>query len=420
MNILNVNTFHYYRGGDCVYSFELSDLLQQIGNHQVVNFAMKHPLNLPSKYSEFFVPEIDLIEEMKKNRIKSGFKIIKRTIYSTESKKRLKELLNKYPVDIAHIQNIHRHITPSIFHVLKERNIPIVWTLHDFFLLCPNNSFYSNNKVCEKCKSGKFFNVLINKCRKNSYAASFMVMLEEYVHRYLGLLDIPDFFIVPSKFSKEKLIESGFPAWKVVHIPNFIDSSKFTVSLNNSGYILYFGRLSYEKGIKTLIKAVSLCNNVKLLIAGDGPLRVELETIANNLTPDKIEFLGYLNREKLQKVISGAMFVLVPSECYENFPYSILESFAFGKPVVGSKIGGIPELVKDGETGLLFEPGNVDDLAGRISWMIRNPKKFKDMGKRARKMVERKCDPEVHYKNVSKVYEKALEKHRFYDISPKG
>jgi len=413
MRILIANSFHYYRGGDCVYTFGLSDLLRQMGRHEVVDFAMRHPLNLPSRYYEFFVPEIDLIEEMRKNRIASGFKILKKTIYCTESKKKITKLLEKYPVDIAHIQNIHRHITPSIFRVFKERNIPIVWTLHDYFLLCPNSTFYSNDRICERCKGGKFFNVLINKCRQNSFSASFAVMLEEYIHRLLGFLSIPDFFITPSKFLREKLIEYGFSPSKVVHIPNFIDYSKFSVSLNNNGYILYSGRLSYEKGIKTLIKAISLCRGVKLLIAGDGPLRVELEALAEELAPNYIEFLGYVDKKNLQKVISDTMFVVVPSQWYENFPYSILESFAMGKPVLGSKIGGIPELLKDNRTGFLFEPGNAVELAEKISYLVDNPVKTSEMGIQARKLIEKKCAPEVHYKNLLEVYKKALERHRY-------
>jgi glycosyltransferase involved in cell wall biosynthesis len=411
MRILIANTFHYYRGGDCVYAFSLSELLRQVGNHEVINFAMKHPFNLPSRYSEFFVSEIDLIEEMKKNKIRSGFKVLRKTIYSTESKKKLEELLKKYPVDIAHINTIHGHITPSIFHTLKARNIPIVWTLHDYFLLCPNTTFYSGDRVCEKCKDGKFYNVIINKCRKKSFAASFMVMLEEYIHRLMGFLNITDFFVVPSNFLREKLIEYGFPPKKVVHIPYLIDCKKFKISLTNNGYILYSGRLSYEKGIETLIKAVSLCKDIKLLIAGDGPIRLKLEDLTKNFIPDKVEFLGYLDRESLKKIIKGAMFVVVPSQWYENFPYSILESFAFGKPVVGSNIGGIPELVKEGETGLLFEPGNSVELAEKISYLVNNTGKIKEMGLQAKKLVEKTCNSEMHYKKVLEVYEKALKKH---------
>ena len=415
MKILVANTFHYYRGGDCVYALSLSELLQEIGDNRVVNFAMKHPLNLHSSYSEFFVPEIDLIGEMAKNRIASGFNILKRTIYSVESKTKLKDLLEKYPVDIVHINNIHRHITPSIFHILKARNIPIIWTLHDYFLLCPNTTFYSNNKVCEKCKGYKFYNVLLNKCRQKSYAASFVVMLEEYIHRSLGLLGIPDFFIAPSNFLREKMIEYGFPSRKVINIPYFIRSEKLKVSLDNKGYILYSGRLSYEKGIESLIKAVSLCEGVKLLIAGDGPMRSKLEKLSRSLIsdPGKVKFLGYLNRKKIEKVIRGAMFVVVPSQWYENFPYSILEAFALGKAVVGSKIGGIPELVKDNVTGLLFEPGDAVELADKISWLFNNPIKLKNMGLEARKLIEKNCNPEVHYKNLLKVYNTALEKHRY-------
>lgn len=411
MKILLVNSFHYYRGGDCVYTFGLSNLLQKMGGHKVVHFAMKHPLNLPSKYSEFFVPEIDLLEELKKNRIKSGIKVLKKVIYSNVSKRKLNELLDRYPVDVAHIQNIHGHITPSIFHTLRARNIPIVWTLHDYFLLCPNSSFFSKDRVCGACKGRRFYNVVLRKCRKNSFAASLIVMLEEYIHRLLGLLKIVDYFIAPSQFMRSKMIEYGFPSDKVIHIPNFIDTKNVKLSLNNNGYILYSGRLSYEKGLKTLIKAVSLCNSAKLLVAGDGPLKVELERMAEMTAEDKIKFLGYLGRNKIQKFIVSASSVALPSEWYENFPYSILEAFASAKPVIGSRIGGIPELIKDGETGLLFEPSNVEDLANKIQWMIYHPRERQEMGQRARELVEKEYNPELHYKRLMGVYELAFRKH---------
>lgn len=406
------NTFHYYRGGDCVYTFNVSKLLQEKGNHKIVHFAMKHPLNLPSEYSEFFVPEIDLVEELNKKSIKTGIKVLKRVIYSKTSKQKLSQLLDKYPVDIGHIQNIHSHITPSIFHTLKKRNIPIVWTLHDGFLLCPNSIFFSKNRVCEKCEGRKFYNVLIRKCRKNSYAASFIVMLEEYIHRFFGLLKLVDFFITPSRFLRNEMIEYGFSSDKVIHIPNFIDTKNIKVLSEDDSYILYSGRLSYEKGLKTLIKSISLTNCIKLLLAGDGPMRSGLEKFAKETANDRIKFLGYIERNKMQKYIADASFVVLPSECYENFPYSILEAFASGKPVVGSNIGGIPELVKDGETGLLFEPGNADDLAEKIEWMIDHPKERHEMGQRARELVEKEYNPELHYERLLSVYKMALKKYR--------
>jgi len=409
MKILLVNSFHYYRAGACVYAFTVTELLKKMGSHKVINFSMKHPLNLPCEYSEFFVPEIDLPKELAQGGLRSGIRVLTRAIYSSKSKQTLSQLLDKYPVDIAHIQNIHRHITPSIFHVLSARNVPIVWTLHDYFLLCPNTTFFSKDRVCESCKGARFYNVVIEKCRKSSFAASLVVMLEEYIHRLLGLLKIVDFFIAPSQFLRNKMIEYGFPSDKVIHIPYLIAVKNTNVC--NNRYVLYSGRLSYEKGLKTLIKAISLCESVKLLIVGDGPLKVELETRANNIAPRKVEFLGYLNRERLQEKIDDAMFIVTPSEWYENLPYSILEAFASAKPVIGSRIGGIPELVKDGKTGLFFEPGNTHDLAEKIRWMIEHPKERRQMGRKARELVEKEFNPELHYEHLMAVYRMALGKH---------
>jgi len=235
-------------------------------------------------------------------------------------------------------------------------------------------------------------------------------MLEEYIHRLTGLLKLVDFFIAPSQFLRNKMIEYGFPSEKVIHIPYFVDAKSIKPSLDNDGYILYSGRLSYEKGLKTLVKAVSLCDSVKLFIAGGGPLKAELETIAKNIAPEKVTFLGYLNRDRLQKVVDDAMFVVVPSEWYENFPYAILEAFASAKPVIGSRIGGIPQLIKDRQTGILFQPGNTNDLAEKISWMIEHSKERQEMGHRARESVEKECNPELHYKRLMEVYEAALKK----------
>ncbi|MBA7515425.1 D-inositol-3-phosphate glycosyltransferase [subsurface metagenome] len=415
MKILMANSFHYYRGGDCIYTFQVTGLLQQMGDHKVVNFAMKHPLNLPCKYSEFFVPQIDFPKELAHRRLQSGIRVLTRFIYSNVAMRNLSRLLDKYPVDIAHIQNIHGCITPSIFEVLKARNIPIVWTLHDYKLLCPNIAFFSKGEICEACKSNKFYSAVLRKCRKDSCLASFLVMIEAYIHRLLGLLKLVDFFITPSQFMRKKMIEYGFSPERVVHIPHFIDVKHFSPSLStySNDYIVYVGRLSYEKGITTLIKSVLDLNSIKLLIVGDGPMRSVLEKqVGVDDQKNRIKFLGaFSNRNKLKNIIYGAAFVVFPSECYETFGLAIVEGHALGKPVIGANIGCIPELVKDGETGLLFEPGNADDLAEKIQWMVENPKERQAMGLRARELVEKECNPELHYKRLIAVYETALRKH---------
>lgn len=413
MNILLANTFHYNRGGDSTYTFNLTNLLEKDNENNVLHFAMKHPMNYLSRYSEFFVPEIDLPSELSCGGLKAGIRVLKRTIYSTESKYNLSKLLDRYRVDIAHIQNINRYITPSIFHTLKSRNIPIVWTLHDYFLICPNSHFFNKDKVCELCKGYRFFNGVFNRCRKGSIAASMVVVLEEYLHRLFGLVRMVDYFITPSKFLRNKFIEYSFPPQKLIHIPNFVDATDICNSPESGNYALYSGRLSQEKGVFTLIDAVSLCKGMNLLIAGEGSLRKQLEDIANMKAPGKVKFLGRLDKEKLYKLISGCMFVVVPSLWYENSPYSVLEAFASCKPVVASRIGGIPELVEEGRSGLLFEPGCAQDLASKIQWMFDNPKKVRDMGKEARELVDKVYNSEIHRNCIIEVYKRALKDHGY-------
>jgi len=236
-------------------------------------------------------------------------------------------------------------------------------------------------------------------------------MLEGYYHRFLKMFQYIDYFIMPSKFSQNKFIEYGFIPNKVIHIPNFIELNEndIKVESHNNNYILYIGRLSSEKGVETFIKAFEKIDKIELLIAGDGPLKSELKHLASY--NKRIKFLDFLQKREIYKLIKNSSIVVLPSKCYENFPYSILEAFALGKPVIGSRIGGIPELVKDGENGLLFEPGNANELAEKIKWMIAHPKERQEMGQRARELVKREYTPEMHYKQLMAVYKTALRKH---------
>ncbi len=409
MRVLLVNTFHYNRGGDSTYTFNLAKLLGMDRKNKVVHFAMKHPMNYTSEFSDFFVPEIDLPSELSNGSFFSWIKVLKRTIYSNTARRNLGILLDNYPVDIAHIQNIHRHITPSIFHTLKSRDIPLVWTLHDYFLLCPNSLFFVDYKICESCRGKSFYNVVLKRCRKNSFSASLIVMLEEYIHRLLGLIKLVDYFIAPSKFLRDKFIEYSFPPEKIIHIPNFIETTNIRVSSQKGAYILYSGRLCYEKGVTTLMGALSSCNSANLLVAGDGPLKRSLEEEAQEKVPGRIEFLGHLDRGELYRIIGGSRFVVIPSLWYENSPYAVFEAYAHGKPVIASRIGGLQELVRDNETGFLFEPGNEGDLACKIQWMLDNPSEAIEMGRIARDVVEKEYNPMIHKIRIANVYRKAME-----------
>lgn len=409
MNILLINTFHYNRGGDSIYNFNLASLLEK-NNHRVIHFAMKHKINFKSEFEKYFVPEIDYFEMLKKRKFFSGLKSIKRSIWYNKSQTNLRMLLKEYKVDIAHLQNIRGHITTSILPVLKEYEIPVVWTLHDFFLLCPNSSFYSKNIICEKCRGGKYYNVLLNKCRKDSYLASLLVMFEEYFIHNSGVLNLVDKFICPSEFMHKKFIEQGFPENKMVRIPNFAEKFEFSDFKYPSNF-LYVGRLSFEKGVKTLLLAFSLLKcKANLDIVGDGPLRNECEEICKNLNLSNVRFYGMLKREQVFERIKNCFAVIVPSECYENFPFSAIEAFAFGKPIIGSDLGSLPELIKQGERGLLFKHNNFEDLALKIDYLYRNPGLAKKMGEKAFEYVKNELNSEIHYQKIIDLYNSLMNK----------
>lgn len=385
--------------------FATSRLLEKYG-HTVIPFSMQHPLNFPHPYSKYWPSHIDYAEEIKKKDPSNIFKVISRTIYSEEARQCIAKLLDIEKPDLVHIHNILHHLTPSILGEIKKRKIPIVWTLHDYTIICPNTSFLTDRgEICEACKKSKFYMAAIKRCKKNSLGASFIAMLENYIHRFTDIYRHVDIFISPSQFLRKKFVEFGMGE-KVVTLNNFMDLESFRPTYSNEGYYIYIGRLSHIKGIEVLVEAAKKIPAASLKIIGHGEL---LEKLKNGSHPN-IELLGFKTGQELNALIANSMFTVVPSQWYENFPYSILESFAHGKPVVGSCIGGIPELVRDHETGLTFQAGNARELQDRIEYLISNPPKIVAMGEAARRLVEKELSIDVHYAQLMKIYGKVLSK----------
>lgn len=423
MNVLLVNNYYYNRGGDCTYLFSLQRVLKEKG-HKVSIFSMNHPQNYDSEFSDYFVSYINYDEEIKSKSFASGLKVAKRTIYSTEARRKLEELIKVEKPDIAHIQNIHHHITPSIFVTLKEHNIPIIWTLHDYTIICPNTSFLCNGKICERCRKRKYFWPSIVRCKKNSFAASTMAAVETTTHLVLKYYELVDFFIAPSKFLRDKLIAYGVDKKKILHLNNFTFIVDFNIEKEvKEKYFMYLGRLSEEKGIKTLIDAsIGLFQDkgngaggfydYKLKIIGGGPIMDKMMYYVRSLGVEKnIEFMGHRSHENAMEVLKGSKFLVIPSEWYENFPYSVLEAFTLGRPVIASRIGGIPELVKNWETGLLFEPGNSELLALKMKFLLGHPEKAEAIGRNAFEFMSGEINSENHYLKLMGIYKRAIEMH---------
>ncbi len=397
------NWFFVGGGADRVF-FETMKLLEEHG-HEVIPFSMKDKRNCDSLYKEYFVDEIDYSKiKFSLENLQTALKMI----YSTEAKKKIDALIQKTRPDIAHLHNIYGRLTPSILYALKKNDVPVVMTLHDYKLICPTYNMLYNGKPCEECKGKNFYKAIKKRCNKNSYLASFVYSLESYIHTLLKTyIKNVEYFIVPSQFMKEKMTEYGVPENKLFYIPNFVYTDTEPV-FQSDNYFLYSGKLLKIKGLFTLLKAMLSLNDSYLYIAGEGDMRHEIENYIKQNSMDKVKLLGHLNNEELLTVIKNAKFIILPTECYENAPMAVLEAFTCGKPVIGSRIGGIPEMVIDGETGLLFEPGDHVQLREKIEYLLANPNRIIEIGRNAREKVEKEYNPELHYQRLIELYQSAL------------
>lgn len=384
--LVSVNSYHYRRGGaDAVY-FDHAALLESLGWENAY-FSMHHAENVDSQWSRYFVDEIDIGKPYP-----LGEKIVKATqvVYSWEARRRLRELLRDFPADVAHLHNIYHHQSPSILPVFAEFGVPVVMTAHDLKIACPNNKMLNDTGICERCRGGRFHNVVRHRCIHGSVAASAVVALEAVVHGLLGsyrrhVAGI----VVPSRFYLEKFVEWGWPRERFRYIPNYVDAARFEPEFRPGDYLLYFGRLAAEKGVLTLVEAAARAG-VRLVIAGTGPLQQALASRLESLAGrHQIEMVGFKSGQALHDLIRGARAVVLPSEWYENAPISVLEAFAMGKPVIGARIGGIPEPVREDESGWLFPSGDVDALATALATVDALPAQVvADHGRRARAIVE--------------------------------
>jgi glycosyltransferase involved in cell wall biosynthesis len=406
MQTLMLNNFNYLRGGaETVFLSEVALLKKQ--GHRVAVFSRQHPDNLPAQFERFFPSEMitDTLSPSAK-----GLRSLLGLFYSLESKKCLNAMLQETTGDVAHVHNIYGRLTTSILNSLFENRIPVVMTLHDYKLICPNYKLMHHGKICEDCRGNRFYNPILNRCHKNSLIASTVYALETYFnHIFNQYRKKVRCFISPSKFLKAKLIEFGWPEQRIEYIPNFLSTTEFDPNYLPGDYFLYFGRLSSEKGIETLIKA--FCNlkhaNIQLKIAGEGPLEQKLKISATS--DERIFFSGYLSGAPLAEMIRNARCVVVPSEWYENAPLSVLEAMAYGKPVIGARIGGIPEMIDDGQNGLLFASGDTRNLTQAMSTLIEmDDATLTDMGRSARRKVEVEYNSDLHYERLIDIYARSI------------
>jgi len=401
MRILFCNKYNYPFSGTEVYLFELMDLLRAHG-HDVAMFSMQDSRGERSLYDEHFVPAIDF---RKKAGISRKILNAAHAIYSIEARRRLRAMLREFRPDVAHIRNIYHHLSPSILWELKAHDIPVLYHLNDFKLLCPAYNLVSKGEACERCKGGVFWHILPSKCYRG-LAERCTLVAEAYVHRVLGTYrKCVDLFLAPSQFVKQKFEEHGWNECEFEVLPHFqrVHDPK---SIADNAPLLYVGRLSAEKGVDDLIRAMQRVPHLHLRIAGGGPVRNELENFASRLQLKNVEFVGQVTAEERDRLISESQFTVLPSHAYETLGKTILESYGLGRAVVASDTGSRREFVTPGETGLLYRCGDVDALANAIRCMADNPERTKKMGCNGWERVRKDHAPEQYYEKVMEIYER--------------
>jgi glycosyltransferase involved in cell wall biosynthesis len=383
MHILTIHNFYQIRGGEDECHEAEVRLLRERGHHVEVH-------------------------EENNDRVAalSNFSKVTKTIWSQETYQTLKHLLKEQPYDVVHVQNFFPLISPSVYYAAKAEGVPVVQTLHNYRLLCPNALFFRNGNICEDCL-GQFvpYPGVLHGCYRNSQIATGGVAAMLAVHRAINTwTKMVDLYIALTEFARQKFIAGGLPAEKIVVKPNFV-SPEPAVGNGSGGYALYVGRLSVEKGIDTLLKAWEhLGLQIPLKIVGDGPLAEQVVEVAKQHSG--VEWLGRKPMSQVHDLMGEARFLVFPSKWYETFGRVAVEAFAKGTPVIAANIGAIAELVDSGRTGLHFRPGDADDLIAKVEWMLANPVKLAFMRQEARAEFEAKYTAEQNYQKLMEIYTK--------------
>lgn len=402
MKILMVNKFLYSRGGCENYMLFLGEHLKSLG-HEVEYFGMYDEKNTVGNSAGKYTQNMDF-HSKGIERFLYPFKIV----YSFEAEKKIIQVIDDFKPDIIHMNNINFQLTPSVIYGAKKRKIPVVQTVHDYQMICPNHLLYNfnRNEICEKCINGSRINCIKNKCIHTSRVKSIIGAIEGKVYSLLKTYKKVDLYISPSYFLEEKLLSANeLYKGKTKTIHNFINKNKFACENENSGdYIAFAGRLSKEKGIELLAKTAKLLPEYTFLVAGDGPDKNILENIEN------IKLVGFLSGEKLIEFMGNAKALIVPSIWYENCPLSILEAQCMGVPVVTMNNGGMSELVKDGVTGVLVYESSPEAIALGIRRVFEDREYYKTLRENCKKEKDNILSVETYADVLIKEYERLIER----------
>ena len=404
MRILHVNKFLYRRGGAEGYLFDVAHRQRDAG-HEVEFFGMAHPDNEPMTFASSFPRLLEF--EPTPDTARGKLDNVGRMVWSTSAARGIDEVLVAFRPDVVHLHNIYHQLSPSILRPVARRGIPAVMTLHDYKLVCPTYRFLDKGALCEACVPRRFWNAAVRGCN-GSRAASAMAGLELGIHTAMRAYGPVGRFVCPSRFLESKMRAGRVFPDRLRWIPNFVDVDRWKMKDTAGTGVVFAGRLSEEKGVDVAIRAIAELPRATLDVAGDGPARPALEALAQDVrATDRVRFHGRLDTAELGTILRGAAAAVVPSRWYENQPLAVLEAFASGLPVVGTALGGIPELIERGVDGHHVPPDDPAALASALAALLDDAERAFAMGKAARAKVERAHGPAQHLDALERVYDEA-------------
>ena len=389
MKVLLVNKFYYRRGGDCIYSMNLEELLRRHG-HETAFFSMQHPDNVPTPWSRFFPSEVKFKPNAK------IFDTLMRPFGSSEVKKKFNAMLDAFQPDVVHLNNIHSQLSPVVAELAHQRGIKVVWTLHDYKLLCPRYDFLCDGEVCERCLTDAK-SVMRHSCVKSSKPASVLGYLEARKWHRERIEASVDAVICPSEFMRQMMMKGGYNPQKIITLHHFFHNTEpIQATEERKNYYCYIGRLSHEKGLHTLVKAANQLP-YNLVVVGGGPLEGDLKKASDS----NIRYVGFRQWSEIKEIVRQARFCVVPSEWYEVFGLVVMESQCLGTPVLGTRMGGIPELIEDGVSGMTFAGKDSEELKRKIEEMMHASFDYAALAQQA----QERFSSERYYQQLLQIYQ---------------
>jgi len=414
MKILVLNYRYFLSGGPERYMFGIEKLLEERG-HKVIPFAINYARNRETPYSRYFAsapvaPGHVFFKDAGLSFVQK-LKLMGKATYNFEAKHKVKEAIREQGVDLGYAIQIVNLLYPSVIDACYEMGVPVVCRLSDYQMVCPSYKLFRDGKICEDCIHGRYYRGFLHRCLKGSFAVSGARVFAMYLHRARRTRKKVAAYVTPSKILREKMIEGGFDPAKLFHVPTFADSPAIQPEFALGDYVLYVGRIEPNKGVRVLIEAFSLLDGARptrLVVAGysvwdeEEKLRAEVEKRGLR----NVEFVGWKNGEELAQLYRSARFVVAPTLWYENLPNVVLEAMCYGKPVVGSDLGGVTEVIDDGRDGLLFEPGNSEELRSKMEQLIDDDSLVRKLGMAARKKMETEFSPEQHCSRLLAIFDR--------------